>query len=151
VSGTSFAIWASVVGLGLSWAGLGATLAVPVESPELIIALFIGIFVAFFTAVWSHPKREVHGGGVSIGWLDVIKTAPPWSTALVVVTLAAMFVAGAMVPESKFSITRAALTGRPDRVRLCFTFCAAFYAFSLHTALSARALRARLGLPWMKP
>jgi hypothetical protein len=154
---TRFAVIASELGLVASWALLAATAVVAIESPALLISLFLGIFPAFFAAVWSHPKRDIQGTHVSVSWPEVFASAPVWASVLVVCSLAAMFAAVAMVPEfrsggeSSFSITRAALTGRPDRARCCLAFFAAFYAISLHTALSARALRAKLGLPWMPP
>lgn len=154
---TAFAASASTVGLAASWAVFAGTFAAPIESPPVLIALFAGVFPPVFAAALAHPKKEVDGTVIRVRWTEIVKSAPPWATGLVLTCIAALVASVYQVPEiangtsASFQLTRAALVGRPDRVRFIAASCACWYAIGLWLALSARALRIKMGLPWQPP
>lgn len=132
-----FALVMSVLGLVAATAVILANELSPIERPEVLWALFAGIFLAFVPAVMGHPKATYEGGSVNVDPRHTLRSAPWWSTALMVVTFAIMIALALTMPETRYSFgSRADLIGRPDRVRMFAAFANAFFSVALHVALS---------------
>lgn len=132
-----FAVVMSVLGLVAATAVILTNEVSPIERPEVLWALFAGIFLAFIPAVLGHPKSTYEGSSVNIDPRHTLRTAPWWSTALMALTFVIMVALAFALPEKKFSFgSRADLAGRPDRVRMVAAFANAFFSVALHVALS---------------
>lgn len=132
-----FALVTSVLGLVAATAVMLTNEVSPIERPEVLWALFAGIFLAFVPAVIAHPKSTYEGSSVNVDLRHTLRSAPWWSTALMALTFAIMVALALSMPEHRFSFgSRADLVGRPDRVRMFAAFANAFFSVALHVALS---------------
>jgi len=132
-----FALVMSLLGIAAAVALLVVNEWSPIENPTLLLAQFGGVVLAFGAAVIGHPKSTHSGGKARLSPLDTIRSAPWWSTALVVASVVLLLVFVVQLPEMSFAFaTRADLVGRPDRVRAVVAFFNVFYANALHVALS---------------
>ncbi len=108
-----FALAASVLGLAAAIFFIAANEISPIETPVPLWVLFGGVFVAFIPAVMGHPKASYEGTRVSVDPRQTIKSAPWWSTALLVVSMAFAMILGLAMPEPEFSFGSSAdLIGR---------------------------------------
>ncbi len=135
------------VGMLLSGLMIQATWLSGAHAARLAIGLFVGVFVTFVPAIATHPAAESRGGSTSVGWRDVMRTAPPWVNAVVVLTWGLFIVVFAVTYAQhgalEFSVDEASLDGHPERVRFLGAFFAAIYAAAFQTAASGMRWRAR--------